>query len=78
MCMLVLVQIEGPMDAWLGPTSSALCRLLVGLLGCTVITGAFPFLPSTHASLLWLVAALGTVRAGADETLPSRASEDWA
>mmetsp|Transcript_15218 Transcript_15218/g.40145 ORF Transcript_15218/g.40145 Transcript_15218/m.40145 type:complete len:706 (+) Transcript_15218:67-2184(+) len=59
--LIILGQIEGPMAAWLGPTSSALCRLLVGLLGCTLVAGAFPFLPSTHASLLWLTAALGTV-----------------
>ncbi|KAF5836510.1 hypothetical protein DUNSADRAFT_5841 [Dunaliella salina] len=59
--LIILGQIESPMATWLGPTSSALCRLLVGLLGCTLVAGAFPFLPSTHASLLWLTAALGTV-----------------
>ena len=56
------VQVEGRLDAWLGPTSSSLARLLLGLLGCTLVAGAFPFVPSTHASLLWTVAALGTVR----------------
>ena len=49
------------MDAFLGPTFSSACRLLTGLVGCTMVTAAFPFLPSSHSSLLWMVAVLGMV-----------------
>lgn len=61
----IRTQIESHLDRLLGPTASSAARLLVGLVGCTLVTAAFPFLPSTHAALLWLTAALGTVRAHA-------------
>lgn len=59
--LIISGQLEKALDAWVGPVKSMAIRLNVGLAGCTACCAAFPFLPTTHTTLLWLVAVLGMV-----------------
>jgi hypothetical protein len=59
-----IMQVEKLLDRRLGPVPSMAVRMLLGLVGCTACTAAFPFLPATHQALLWVVAVLGMVSCG--------------
>lgn len=48
-------------------------RLNTGLAGCVVCCAIFPFVPTTHTSLLWMVVAIGVVGGWSECALPNAA-----
>eukprot|EP00201_Polytomella_parva_P020566 CAMPEP_0175045602 /NCGR_PEP_ID=MMETSP0052_2-20121109/4523_1 /TAXON_ID=51329 ORGANISM="Polytomella parva, Strain SAG 63-3" /NCGR_SAMPLE_ID=MMETSP0052_2 /ASSEMBLY_ACC=CAM_ASM_000194 /LENGTH=348 /DNA_ID=CAMNT_0016309169 /DNA_START=80 /DNA_END=1123 /DNA_ORIENTATION=- len=61
-------QVEKVLDDRFGKTMSMMIRLNTGLAGCLIMCAAFPFLPTTHFTLITAIAILGTLSAVAFST----------
>lgn len=66
--LVVSGQVEKCLDRRVGPISSMMIRLNIGLAGSAAICAAFPFITKTHSGLLTIVAVLGTLSAIAFST----------